>query len=97
MAENKLSGIGSIGGIYPMERRVAQDPKMLNPSDQMMPAESETNWFKDLYLDRKGGGGKDFMVPEKYIDILGGDERIDQMNIDAAEQETFERGEGNRL
>ena len=44
MAENKLSGIGSIGGIYPIERRVAQDPKMLNPSDQMMsPQES----FKD--------------------------------------------------
>jgi hypothetical protein len=56
------------------------------------------DWFQDLYLNREGGGGKDFMVPEKYINLMpGGDERIDQMNIDAAEQETFERGAGNRL
>ena len=60
-------------------------------------APEKFDWFQDLYLDREGGGGRDFMIPEKYIDILGGDERIDQMNIDAAEQETWERGEGNRL
>ena len=61
------------------------------------PAE-KFDWFKDLYLGREGGGGKDFMAPERYINLMpGGDERIDQMNIDVAEQETFERGQGTRL
>ena len=69
----------------------------MNPSQRGQQPSEKPDWFQDLYLDREGGGGKDFMVPEKYIDIFGGDERIDQMNIDAAEQETFKRGEGNRL
>jgi len=56
------------------------------------------DWFKDLYLDREGGGGRDFMIPKKHINIMdSSDERFDKWNLRESKQETFERGEGTRL
>jgi len=61
-------------------------------------APEKLDWFQDLYLDREGGGGKDFIVPEKYKNLLDDDdERFDEWNRLESKKETFEGGAGKNL
>ena len=98
MSEGLLSTLRQIPE-YLQQRRMGEagdeSPRGMGPAAG--PAE-KFDWFKDLYLDREGGGGKDFIVPEKFINLMpGGDERIDEWNRLEAKKETFESGAGKNL
>ena len=107
--ESPLKGGGIAGLRHGGRARYADSDWIVKKSDveeEQVPrmgragqaAPEKLDWFQDLYLDREGGGGKDFIVPEKYKNLLDDDdERFDEWNRLESKKETFEGGAGKNL
>ena len=70
MAEEKKSGLGSLlGGVAGAVKGAGQNIATLLGRAGPRSSEDQPNFFRDLFLNRAGGGGKDYMIPERAVDF----------------------------
>ena len=64
--EERRSGIGSLlGAVTGAGKSIAT---LLGRAGQQR-SDDQPNFFRDLFLNRAGGGGKDYMIPERAADF----------------------------
>jgi len=92
MAEEKKSGLGSLlGGVAGAVKGAGQNIATLLGRAKPQSSDDQPNFFKDLFLNRAGGGGRDYMMPKEAstradlneVFIIGGDDMRKAEEIEA--------------